>query len=268
MLGLLMNMLTLPLAEHLSLTTAGSAVCAERFPGPNPQKQYQRWTRNPAHNVSDIPFFICQWPRMAFNSFLGRSRCSLTTLELKAMPIPDCDTIALLDLLPELRKLVIHELPWAWNSGRFCATITGHHLLRCLNASTQSDSFTSTLTPVARWSSWSSSNEKFHGPLVPKLKHLELGIWPAEVQLGYEPEVLLKMVQSRWIPDAARRAEIGVECLEFFKLKIATGWLSDETRQGLEYLRQAGLVVHVLEEKEDEDYFAEDDNGSVESAEV
>ncbi|KIK52875.1 hypothetical protein GYMLUDRAFT_250855 [Collybiopsis luxurians FD-317 M1] len=93
---------------------------------------------------------------------------------------------------------------------------------------------------------------KFHGPLVPKLKVLELGIWDADSlpQTG-----LVRLISSRWIPNTARRVEIGVDCLQSFKLKIASGWLTDSAREELEYLRLAGLSVHVSKETNDDGYW-------------
>ncbi|KAE9396703.1 hypothetical protein BT96DRAFT_921967 [Gymnopus androsaceus JB14] len=103
LLNQLVSSFTLPRLEVLSLQTS---ISAHFYDLSRPRSLFTEWadTRPWCGNYS-----LGEWPRHAFDMFLDRSGCTLTTLQLEMIPISDLDAIHLLECLPSLENLLIRE---------------------------------------------------------------------------------------------------------------------------------------------------------------
>ncbi|KAE9408848.1 hypothetical protein BT96DRAFT_913563 [Gymnopus androsaceus JB14] len=115
------------------------------------------------------------WPLDAFNGFISRSSCTLTTLSLSSVTISDVDLISALHLLPSLTKFSTEAL----RNPKGRSPITSHFILNMHSSSTT--------------------------PLLPKLRCLSI----KSHGTSFDDSAFVSMVSSRWIPDRS----LEIDCL-------------------------------------------------------
>ncbi|KAJ8080304.1 hypothetical protein AAF712_003740 [Marasmius tenuissimus] len=133
------------------------------------------------------------WDEAPLQSFLLRSSCSITSLHLQWLPITDEQTASLFLQMPSLTRVHLEE--YRTNAGE--NTIVTPLLLTSLLVD---HGCSSVSTP----------------PLLPRLTDMSLVVH----QAGLNPDALLKVVTSRWIPDEQYATEVGVGCLKSFSLTV------------------------------------------------
>ncbi|KAK1223866.1 hypothetical protein PQX77_013262, partial [Marasmius sp. AFHP31] len=162
--------------------------------------------------------------------FLARSGCSLASLHLKEVTLRDLQVIALLEVIPTLKNLEIVERR---DMPPEDYLITGTFLRRFIIAHEP--------VPLRQSSNF--------------LSHLTTVVFDIMQKDEVVEEDFFDLVSSRWIPDADRAQELGVECLrsvgitlsctnagENPDLSASEGGLS---LQSLECFRDAGLRLQV-----------------------
>ncbi|KAF9077391.1 hypothetical protein BDP27DRAFT_1413804 [Rhodocollybia butyracea] len=164
------------------------------------------------------------WPQAKVISFLLRSGCSLTTLEIGNVIISNEDLAALLGNTPELRRFNFHEGPKGPAS---------HHQLI-------------TMSFIARLHAYRDIEDiDYHGfanPLVPKLEHLSLRVLADWFNVD---QVFIDVICSRWSPELSVVAMTGIDCLKSVKLTVMGRELNEEVYKPLILLRKAGLQVEL-----------------------
>ncbi|KAI3602232.1 short chain dehydrogenase [Moniliophthora roreri] len=181
---------------------------------------------------------IGMWPKDAFSTFISRSKCHLTSVELSGLPLTDSDVIAFLQHTPLLEDLALHE-QWIGLSTvrglempppgpqrqtvtkRFCEQLTG--------SSANEDVFA----------------EQQH-PILPKLKRLSLRVWD-----HFDADVeFVAMVGSRWHMLAGIDEEVMVETLREVDLRVmySERKLDAEVYKPLKHMESEGLMVTVIED--------------------
>ncbi|KAJ8095165.1 hypothetical protein PM082_010387 [Marasmius tenuissimus] len=162
--------------------------------------------------------------------FLARSGCSLASLNLTEIALRDLQVIALLEIIPTLKSLEIVERRDV-SPGDYL--ITGTFLRRFIVAHEPE--------PLRQGSSF-----------LPRLTTVVLDMMQKNEVVE---EDFFDMVSSRWIPDAGRAREIGVECLRSVRITLSctnAGENSDSSAsegglslESLECFRDAGLRLYV-----------------------
>ncbi|KAF5349035.1 hypothetical protein D9758_012727 [Tetrapyrgos nigripes] len=118
-------------------------------------------------------------------SFLSRSQCQLTSLSLKNLPLHDIEVVSLLQDLPSLTVLTLHDHSpdEDIDPAQFKSPFTGLFFQTCT-------------APAST--------------LLPHLKELDFRY---TLSLSFPTSDFLRMVHSRWIPDVAHAAEMGIDSL-------------------------------------------------------
>ncbi|THU95206.1 hypothetical protein K435DRAFT_798289 [Dendrothele bispora CBS 962.96] len=153
------------------------------------------------------------------DSFVTRSRCSLSSLSIKKYFMTDSECLSLLHLFPDLKELNIED---------HLSSLITDKLLNGLRT-----------TPLTG----SLFEDRSNIPCIPRLLHLSLCVHD-RYDPGFKPETLNEMVKSRWIPDEPYSSEIGRACLRSIKLvgdKRAAG--EPLVYQSLMELERFGLRV-------------------------
>ncbi|KAJ8095179.1 hypothetical protein PM082_010401 [Marasmius tenuissimus] len=162
------------------------------------------------------------WEDSVAEKFLTRSGCSITSLCLQSLPITDTQTLSLLKLIPTLNSLKIEEpnLLEA-NPNKIITSIFFRHFVvdqESYRIGTPGTTFLPLLTEITL---------KVKGQ-------------------GLAEKDFLDAVTSRWVPDAARARDIGVECLRFVDVTVVgNGGDSDSTLESLRCFHDAGLRLNV-----------------------
>ncbi|KAL0578165.1 hypothetical protein V5O48_003831 [Marasmius crinis-equi] len=155
------------------------------------------------------------WDEQPVQSFLIRSCCSITSLHLQWLPITDEQMISLLRQMPVLS--LVHVEEYRNNAGENKIVTPPF-----LNSLLVDHGSSSTSCPA----------------LLPRLAELTLVVH----QAGLDPETLQRVVTSRWLPDDSYATEVGVACLEAFRLTVMGKDASIvETFAGLLCFRDAGM---------------------------
>ncbi|KAK7041715.1 hypothetical protein VNI00_009004 [Paramarasmius palmivorus] len=151
--------------------------------------------------------------------FLSRSCCSITELVLSELPIADWQTASLLRQLPTLKSLQLDEFLGPTNK------IITPLLLQPLTLNYEP-------TPTH---------------FLPELASLSLKVY----ENGLDHDMLVRALTSRWLPDAAYAAGIGVSCLKSITLTIlgTPSPASNSALSTLDCLKDVGAKV-VVEYKE------------------
>ncbi|KAF5364941.1 hypothetical protein D9758_008083 [Tetrapyrgos nigripes] len=156
-------------------------------------------------------------------SFLARSQCHLTSLCLENLPLRDTEVIALLQLLPTLTNLAIHD--------------------RALEQPHSDDKIESPFTAHLFESLTVNNTTTSHTGLLPRLK--ELGL--AYNTHSFPVSAFLRMIQSRWSP-GAHSANIGIDGLTSLIVRpFETGDKKELDLQAIRGLAKEGLRVLVEE---------------------
>ncbi|KAE9408922.1 hypothetical protein BT96DRAFT_807403 [Gymnopus androsaceus JB14] len=150
------------------------------------------------------------WPLDAFSAFISRLACTLTMLSLSSVTVFDLDLIADLNLLPSLINFSIDGLlnPEGGSpiTSRFLSSLTLH------------DS---------------------GSPLLPKLRFLSIKLHGA----SFDDVAFVRMVSSRWLPDPACAAVIGMDCLRSVVLHFEERGVDENTYTPLYDLDRKGMQV-------------------------
>ncbi|KAL0570083.1 hypothetical protein V5O48_011877 [Marasmius crinis-equi] len=125
------------------------------------------------------------WNGAHLQSFLHRSSCNITSLHFRNLPITDAQMLSVLSMIPSIKSLCIEEF-------------TEERKNRIV-----SKTFLEGFTVKA------SLDPSFSVPLVPSLDTLKLVVHAQ----GLESDSFLEALSSRWLPDRAEAAEMGVHCL-------------------------------------------------------
>ncbi|KAE9408935.1 hypothetical protein BT96DRAFT_627294 [Gymnopus androsaceus JB14] len=120
------------------------------------------------------------WPSDTFSAFISRSSCTLTTFSLSSVTISDLDLIASLNHLPSLINFSVDGL------------------MNPEGGSPLTSYFLSSLTLHDSGSL-----------LLPKLRFLSIKFHDT----SFDDAAFVRMVSSRWLPDPAYAAAIGMDCL-------------------------------------------------------
>ncbi|KAF9071718.1 hypothetical protein BDP27DRAFT_1321792 [Rhodocollybia butyracea] len=175
------------------------------------------------------------WPQDKVASFLLRSGCSLTILEIENIISSNDDLVTLLVNTPELRRFNFYEDP-----------------RRRRKTETHSEAPSSerqplTMSFIARLHAYRDiehgDSHAFANPLVPKLEHLSLRVLADWFNVD---QLFVDVVCSRWSPEPNVVAMTGIECLKSVKLKVLGRKLNKEVYTPLIQLRKAGLQVELV----------------------
>ncbi|KAF5343342.1 hypothetical protein D9758_014181 [Tetrapyrgos nigripes] len=126
-------------------------------------------------------------------SLIRRSQCSLTSLTLRNLHSPDDDILALLDEIPTLLSLEIHELP---TEGDFDNKAITKRLLLEMTFNHRNPRANRSL-------------------LLPCLKSLSFRVRPFDYASAF-----VRMVQSRWIPNPDYASAMGISGLKKVVLDV------------------------------------------------
>ncbi|KAK1221104.1 hypothetical protein PQX77_016151 [Marasmius sp. AFHP31] len=163
------------------------------------------------------------WHGSVVPDFLERSGCSITSLCLESLPMTDTQTISLMKLVPTLTSLRIEELDLSRAGPNRIVTAT---FLRQFIVDQESHRIGHPGTTF-----------------LPLLTDLTLKI---KAQGLFEAGLFVA-VASRWVPDATRARDIGVECLRFVDITVVgSGLDSDSALKSLRCFRDAGLRLNVV----------------------
>ncbi|KAJ3875569.1 hypothetical protein F5051DRAFT_58852 [Lentinula edodes] len=168
------------------------------------------------------------WPKYAFDNFLSRSTCVITSLSIDFAGLLEWDVVPALQSLHSLVDLSLKE----YNADSIATTTS--HLLSRLHAAghtlgecqTQNDEWSRLLCPQV---------------LVPKLRRLQMEMWDSR----FYDNLVVSMVSSRWLPDPDYAAMIGVDCLESVALHFHKRRVAREVYEPLRHLDRMGLRVVV-----------------------
>ncbi|KAF9075607.1 hypothetical protein BDP27DRAFT_1257377 [Rhodocollybia butyracea] len=175
------------------------------------------------------------WPQDKVTSFLLRSGCSLTTLEIENIIISNDDLVALLVNTPELRRFNFYEGPMTETKeeeeGGTLASEPEHI----------------TMSFIARLHAYGDIEDGgphgFANPLIPKLEHLSLR---ALADWFNVDQLFIDVICSRWSPEPGVVAMTGIECLKSVKLQVLGRDLNEEVYRPLIQLRKAGLQLELI----------------------
>ncbi|KAK1225060.1 hypothetical protein PQX77_012007 [Marasmius sp. AFHP31] len=163
------------------------------------------------------------WQGSVVPDFLTRSGCSITSLCLESLPMTDTQTVSLMKLVPTLTSLRIEELGLSKAGPNKIVTAT---FLREFVVDQESHRIGHLVTTF-----------------LPLLTDLTLKM---KAQ-GLSEEDLFAAIASRWVPDAARARDIGVECLQSVDITVVGSGLDpDSALKSLRCFRDAGLRLNVV----------------------
>jgi hypothetical protein len=167
---------------------------------------------------------IGQWPLDAFKSFLERSKCILTELTLKIASLPSSLLLAILQLLPHIKRLEIKEFYFTEDP------IITNDLIDKMIAGQGSDSADHTSHPSRSF--------------VPFLRDLEtIELEGSCKPYDFSTAKFLEMVRSR-----RRLPEMGVEqvkSLKWVRLRMREQEMDEASTLMLEHLQRIGINVYV-----------------------
>ncbi|KAE9395444.1 hypothetical protein BT96DRAFT_146423 [Gymnopus androsaceus JB14] len=150
------------------------------------------------------------WPPDAFSAFISRSSCALRTLSLSSVTISDLDLAAALRLLPSLISFSVDGLV----NPEGGSPITSYFLSRL----TLHDS---------------------GPPLLPKLRSLFITFH----ETGFDDAAFVGIASSRWLPDPAHAAAIGIDCLRTLVLHFEKREVDEDVYRPLYDLDRKGMQV-------------------------
>ncbi|KAF5337998.1 hypothetical protein D9758_014317 [Tetrapyrgos nigripes] len=170
------------------------------------------------------PFDYLAGPKDAIKEFFARSQCTLTSLSLCTVHIPDTELIALVQTQPSLTSLTIQEREPRKNKDHYIV-LTQHFFHKM------------TVDPM-----------NLQSTLLPNLKELDFRIYTGSFPMAS----FIDMVRSRWIPDYKQTSAPEVDCLQSVNLRVFGVRVFEDRKQlekDLQPLRElVGLKIIVIEE--------------------
>ncbi|KAL0069661.1 hypothetical protein AAF712_003319 [Marasmius tenuissimus] len=184
-----------------------------------------------AYNPHDFSFT----PMNFMSSFIARSACVITEIHIRpSLLATDHELIRFLSRLPGLKALTMVENQygvWAEDSEM---DPDDEDVATLHSATIVTTAFLNNLRVFHR-----ASTKKC---VLPRLAHLSLSVFGAEL----DQEALVAAITSRWLPEPAYAAEVGVDCLRSLSVRLmARDTTPIDTLQSLYFLRDAGLRVDV-----------------------
>lgn len=180
------------------------------------------------HNYGDERF-IGKWPQRDFETFVRRSQCEITSLNLDEMPLSDTQALSLLRALPTICTLIIEDS-------------------RLMLKDTNQLTITSTLVKaLGVFNGTQSLFEARHVEvLLPNLENLvlrSLSIQPNASTGMLDDKILADMIKSRWVPDTTFASISKVKCLKscFITYLSAGREMDSSAEESLECLVDGGL---------------------------
>ncbi|KAE9405442.1 hypothetical protein BT96DRAFT_916167, partial [Gymnopus androsaceus JB14] len=168
-------------------------------------------------NIPPYPY----WPKGELQKLLSRSRCSVTLLSLRGLSLSGEDAVNLLQQVPSLQDLLIHDALLAKPT---CLPVTTVLI------------------------------ENLHGihpsnlqPLVPSLKNLSLIVKDGD---KLDVSAFVETIASRWLPNPEYAASIGVSCLRSVELVIHNRKENLDLFSPLDHLEKAGMRVFIAKCRE------------------
>lgn len=157
------------------------------------------------------------WPVPAFDKFISRSSCMLTTLSIAGVEISDLNLLATFRILPYLVNFAFDDLSVPIEEAG-SHPITSH-LISCMHPS----STTATT-------------------LVPKLRSLSLTLHGA----SFDDAAFIHMISSRWLPNPICAAAMGVDCLRSLVLRFRKREVDEAIYRPLYDLDRMGMRVIIV----------------------
>ncbi|KAE9402758.1 hypothetical protein BT96DRAFT_539069 [Gymnopus androsaceus JB14] len=186
-------------------------------------------------SLSDLTFinrvparFAVGWPGYSIKLLLARSHCTITVLSLCQMSLSDKEAVALLEQVPFVKDLTIHE-------HRNPASDQDCPLTKALVQSLHGFTRTALHTSCQ--------------PLLPHLTSLSLVVREAD---KFDDLAFVEMISSRWLPhwDPEYAVEVGLACLQSVELVFYNRQEDLTAFSSLMHLEKAGLRIFVAKEKE------------------
>ncbi|KAE9401023.1 hypothetical protein BT96DRAFT_992390 [Gymnopus androsaceus JB14] len=147
------------------------------------------------------------WPQNAFNAFISRLSCKLTTLSLSIVTISDLDLVSALRLLPSLTSFSTEDLENAEGG----SPITSHFI--------------------------SSMHSSSPAPLLPKLLSLSIKLFGT----SFDDTAFVSVISSRWMPGYS----VGIDCLRSLVLCFSEREIDKEVYKPLWDLDRQGMRVFI-----------------------
>ncbi|KAG7091535.1 hypothetical protein E1B28_010564 [Marasmius oreades] len=179
-----------------------------------------------------IKFFMA-WPGNVFSEFMERSKCNLTTLALKGIPLSESKLMPLLQLTPSLHTFILHEFlatEDAWDDDDFedrknkYQTVTESFLNRLAVSPLTADPFLS------------------RNPLLPKLKWFTL-----RVQSHFDADAaFVELVKSRWVYPTGDLPFHDMETLRTVELHVLNRSLPKKVYEPLKAVDADGMMISVF----------------------
>ncbi|KAL0568372.1 hypothetical protein V5O48_013618 [Marasmius crinis-equi] len=158
------------------------------------------------------------WEESSSLDMIDRSACSLTSLVIRHIPITDRQLITLLERLPTLSNLQLEEVP-----GRVPNAMVTGRFLRRLTVDHENSDFQSGST------------------FLPALTDITLVIR----EEGLVEQEIFDVVSSRRIPDPIEAKEVGVKCLQSFRITVMSRDIKEDRLSSLDCFRDDGLRLTV-----------------------
>lgn len=177
------------------------------------------------------------WPQSEMTSFILRSSCSLTFLQLKDPFITTYDLITLLLHTPSLSHFELYQAHRR-NLTEEEQSANKQHSRKRLEPLT-----TAWIKRLHAHSIEGSCD--FNNPLLPKLINLSLtvlGDWFDDDQL------FVDVILSRWVSDPSLALDFGISCLKSVELKIWGRLLDEKVYEPLVQLGKLGMKVELSSE--------------------
>jgi hypothetical protein len=175
--------------------------------------------------------FFGKWPQRDFETFVRRSQCEITSLDLDEMPLSDTQALSLLRALPTICTLLIED-------SRFMAE--------------DDKQLTITSTLVAALGVFNGTRNPFETRgvevLLPNLESLVLRsrCTPSGSEASadlLDDKILADTIKSRWVPDTTFASIFKVKCLQSCSITYLSAGreIDSSAKKTLECLVDDGL---------------------------
>lgn len=156
-----------------------------------------------------------KWPKTAFDGFISRSSCTITSFTIDSVGFLDLDIIDALRLLPSLSELSIHDEQTEEDRLSPITSRLIHHL--------------------------HGSGLDARSPPLRKLRSLSLRISGTT----FDDAALVNMVSSRWLPDPDYAVALGTSCLRSVVVRFYTRAVDEKAYELLYHLDKMGMQVAI-----------------------
>ncbi|KAE9405372.1 hypothetical protein BT96DRAFT_336843 [Gymnopus androsaceus JB14] len=166
---------------------------------------------------------LVYWSKDELQNLLSRSQCTLSLLSLCGLSLSDRDAVTLLQQLPSLQELSIHDIVQTDETSLAAFPVTTP-FIQSLHGVRPSDLHSSLQ------------------PLVPHLKNLSLAVKNGD---ELDAAAFVETISSRWLPNPENAASVGISCLRSVELVIHNRTENLDGFSPLNHLERAGMRVFV-----------------------